>query len=293
MGRMVIAIFLILLGLLVSFLDSLWIPRQAIYRKSLLNRQYYETPYLVLAVDSPSGLTPSDVKPQIDLTLDANLIGRDAIHGTLQVFYSQRALRAPNGAFEFGVVGPPTMKVKPGDGCNPPSAKNDEAWVSVKFASGICYTTQAADGFKFEIPHGEYAPSVPVGLARDRFTIEMLVYGYRGSGASTFIPESKFKPIQSYTLSFQLEKGTTEFAQSTPEPTFTEEYGRSWNVTAKQASRPDADFFSATVVHTFWNSILDWISNATFLGFGFFLGSIELKRRKTRENQAEAKAEIG
>jgi hypothetical protein len=286
---MVIAIFLILLGLLVSFLDSLWIPRQAIYSNSSQHRQYYETPYLVLAVDPPSGLTPSDVKPQIDLTLDARLIGRDAIHGTLQVFYSQRALRAPDGAFEFGIVGPPSMKVKPGDGCDPPSTENG----GVKFSSGICHTTQAADGFKFEIPHGEYAPSVPVGLARDRFTIEMLLYGYRGSGASTFIPESKFKPIQSYTLKFQLEKGTTEFAQSTPEPTFTEEYSRSWNVTAKQASRPYADFFSATIVHTFWNSILNWISNATFLGFGFFLGSVELKRRKTRENQAEAGSAVG
>jgi hypothetical protein len=293
-GRKITAVMLILLGLFITFLDSLWLPRQAIYGKNLLNRELYAlTPYLILAVDPPAGLTQSDVRPQIDLTLDANLIRPDAIRGTLQVSYSERFYRVAERAnavephLTIGVQGPASMKVEPGEECDSPSVMGNEVIKSVKFSPGICRTPQFEDGFKFEIPHGDYVPSLPVGLARDRFAIEMPTYGIRGSGA-TFMPESKFVPVESYTLTFRLEEGTLEFAQSTPDPTFTEEYSRSWDVIPKRAPRPDSNFFfSATVIHTFWNSILGWISSIVFLGFGFFLGSMELKRRKAQENQVE------
>ena len=295
---MAIAIILILLGVSASFLDSVWFPRAAIDPDRPGDEELYQTPYLTLAVDPPEGLQPADATPEIDLVLDARLIRPDKIHGTLEIRYSERTFNV-NQPFRFAVEGPANMVVTPGAGCKSPSVQTNGFVKTVKFSSGICETNLSADGFVFDIPEGTYGepegvktrvtPSLRIGLARDRFVVEMREYGYRGSGG-TFIPENEYEPIHNYTLKFNLVKGTVEFGQLAPDPTLTEEYGRSWNVTGKLASRPDADFFSATVIHIFWNSILNWITNAAFLGFGFFLGSIELKRRRNQHTQSNGQS---
>jgi hypothetical protein len=270
---------LIIAGLIVSIVDSVLLPRAPVNSEESRD----EEPFLTLAVKLPPGANTSDIQPEIEL----RLLDRNTIRGTFDVFYSNPDVYASD-ALRFAVVGPTTMTVTDRFGCERPDVKEREDAVSIEFSSGNCFVNRQ-DGFDFNISKGtkdvpggtiHVAPSRRVGLARHRFAVAMKVFGYRGEREG-YVSGTGFKAVDNYKLKFTLGEGSFfDFALLTPEPTFTEEYSRSWEVNQKLATRPDADFFSATVIDTAWDSVINWIANLAFVGIGFFLGSIELKRRK-------------
>jgi hypothetical protein len=277
--RITFAIIFILAGLVAYLFDSELLPSGEMDPEGPDRVE----PFLAIAVDPPPGGDVPDVRPEIELILR----DRNSIQGIFQVVHEN-----PNvsGNFRFVVVGPPTMTVVQDPACPPLHVRDHEFAVGIEYTSGTC-PNFALNGFQFSIPKGtkdvlgsktHVVPSQRLGIARHRFLLRMEVFGYRGQQQFDEYIEG-FEPVERYRLKFSLGSRTYKFAQLTPEPNLTEVSSSGWVVNEKLTSQPDADYFSATVVHTVLDSMMDWSRNFFWLGVGFFLASIEPRRRRKRQ----------